>query len=113
MRIVNKIIERVGWDKALHFLAGFALTCCLALVCSDRLGMTAWQGAVCGFFAASLVGLAKELRLERPRGHGDRRRGRPRGGGSVARHIGILKLKFKIKAEDESKRHADKQDEGV
>lgn len=61
MRIVNKIIERVGWDKALHFLAGFALTCCLALVCSDRLGMAAWQGAVCGFFAASLVGLAKEL----------------------------------------------------
>lgn len=61
MRIIDEIIERVGWDKLLHFVAGFAITCCVALAGVDKLGMTSWQGAVCGFFAASLVGLAKEL----------------------------------------------------
>jgi len=61
MRMTDKIIGLVGWDKALHFVAGFAIACCAALVCACGCGMAAWRGAVIGFFLASAAGLAKEL----------------------------------------------------
>lgn len=58
---MNKILERVGVDKVLHFLAGFGIACCLTLLMVDRWGGTALQGSVVGLFAATLVGVVKEL----------------------------------------------------
>lgn len=61
MEIIDKIISKVGWDKALHYVCGFAIACFTAWMITDRTGVEAWRGAIVGFAIATVIGMAKEL----------------------------------------------------
>lgn len=67
MKLTDKLIELVGWDKVLHFAIGFAIACAFALILVDKCGETAVQGATSGVFVATMAGFVKELLDE----HGD------------------------------------------
>lgn len=61
MKLTDKLINALGWDKLLHYLAGFSLCAVICYGAQANVGCAAWEQAVAGTLIGLLLGVGKEL----------------------------------------------------
>lgn len=61
MKITDKIIDALDWDKTLYFAVGFSVCAVLCYGAEVNVGCAAWQQALAGTLVGALLGVGKEL----------------------------------------------------